>query len=235
MDEDTFQRAKRMERTAAEALLEEYYPFVWRVTLALVGRDDIGTGVARYVMKRSLRVLPRWAYAADAQRWYGHHTIISTRRSAKHKAKLATDTLRGPQPQPKYMAFVTSLRELSVQQREALILHDCEGLDLRRTAVAMDCSTEAAGNHLEAARRQLMLIAGPDYERLSEALRRTYQGLTPSEELRLPAVRSMVGRHLWPRRIRRAMTVILALGVLASIYWGLSRLGIVPERFRMVR
>ena len=235
MDEELFQRARRRDRQAVEAMLSEFYPLVSRVTLALTGRADVGSGVVRYVMKRSLAVLPKWQHAGDPLRWYSHHTVISTRRAAKHQPTLNNDTLRGRQPQAKYMAFVTALRDLQVQQREALILHDCEGLDLRQTAVAMDCSTEAAGNHLQAARQQLGLIAGPDFEKLSAALKRTYQGLTPPEDLRLPAVRRQVGRYFWPRRVKKALKVLVLLAVLVALYWAASTFGLIPEPYRIAR
>jgi DNA-directed RNA polymerase specialized sigma24 family protein len=233
MDEETFRRAKRFDRPAVEAMLSEFYPFVTRVTLALTGRQDVGVGVARYVMKRSLHVLPKWQHAGDPPRWFGHHAIISTRRANRHKAYLGADTLGGPKPQPKYMAFIVALRDLPHQQREALILHDCERLDLRATAVAMDCSTDAASNHLDAARQQLRLIAGPDYERLAAALKRTYATLTPPEELRLPSVRRYVNRHLWPRRIKKFLTLLIVLAVLVGIYWALSHFGLIPDRYRI--
>jgi DNA-directed RNA polymerase specialized sigma24 family protein len=234
MDEETFRRARQFDRDAVEAMLSEFYPLVSRVTLALVGREDVGGGVVRYVMKRSLHVLPKWAHAGDPLRWYSHHAIISTRRASRHRAHPGSDTLGGPQPQPKYMAYVRALRDLPYQQREALVLHDCEGLDLRQTAVAMDCSTEAAGNHLTAGREQMRMIAGPDYERLAAALKRTYQGLTPPEELRIPSVRKYIRRYLWPRRIKRLIAVVVIVGVLAGIYWVACKLGLIPERFRMV-
>lgn len=232
MDEETFQQARRFDRDAVESMLSTYYPLVTRLTLALTGRVDVGSGVARYVMKRSLHVLPKWAHAGDPLRWYSHHAIISTRRAAKRKLYLGADTLGGPKPQPKYMAFVVALRDLPYQQREALVLQDCEGLDLRQTAVAMDCSTEAARNHLEAGRQQLRLIAGADYDRLAAALKRTYDGLTPPEELRIPAARKYVSRYLWPRRVKKILILLILLGLLAAVYWGLSRFGLLPERFR---
>ena len=235
MDEQTFQRAKAFDRDAVEAMLSEFYPLVSRVTLALVGRQDVGGGVVRYVMKRSLNVMHKWAHAGDPLRWYSHHAIISTRRASKHRARPETDTLGGPQPQPKYMAYVRALRDLPYQQREAVVLHDCEGLDLRQTAVAMDCSTEAAGNHLAAGREQLKLIAGPDYDRLSAALKRTYANLTPPEELRIPSVRKYIRRYLWPRRIKRAIKALAILAILVGLYWGACRLGVVPDRYRMFR
>lgn len=235
MNEELLHRAKRSDRTAVEATLSEFYPLVTRLTLALTGRLDVGSGVAKYVMKRSLHVLPKWQHAGDPLRWYSHHAIISTRRASRRKMHLGADTLGGPKPQPKYMAFVAAVRDLPYQQREALILQDCEGLDLRQTAVAMDCSTEAARNHLEAARQQLRLIAGPDYDRLAAALKRTYAGLTPSEDLRLPAVRRYVGRHLWPRRIKRTLILLILLAFVIGVYWALSRFGLLPERYRIVR
>lgn len=230
MDEETLRRARKADRAAAEAVLGEYYPFVCRATLALTGRADVGNGIIRYVMRQSLRVLPKWERDGEPQRWFSHHTILTARRAARHKPDMKHDTLRGPAPQAKYLAYVRAVRELPPQQMEALVLHDFEGLDLRQTAVAMDCSTAAASNHLQAAQQALKLMAGPDHAALSAAMKRTYQGLAPAEELRLPAVKRYVGRHLWPRRVKRVVFLLVVVGVLAAGYWTAARFGFVPQR-----
>ncbi|HZZ43518.1 MAG TPA: sigma factor-like helix-turn-helix DNA-binding protein [Tepidisphaeraceae bacterium] len=235
MDEETFRRVKRFDRGAVEGMLLEYYPFVSRVILALVGREDVAGGVVRYVMRRSLKMLPKWEHGGDPGRWYGHHAVISARRAAGHGVDAKRDTLGGPKPQAKYMAFVRALRDLPFQQREALVLHDCEGLDLRQTAVAMDCSTQAAGNHLEAGKRQLQLIAGRDFEGLMAAMKRTYAGLAPAEELRVPMTRKYMRRYLWPKRIRRVVMILLILVIAAGLYFGAVKMGWMPERYRIFR
>ncbi len=218
MDDDTLRRAKRFDRSAIESLLAEYYPLVTRLTLALTGRQDTGTGIINYLMRLSLQQMSKWEHADDATRWFTHHTILSVRRAA-HKPEVKYDTLRGPNPQPKYTAFLRALRELPQQQIEALALHDCEGLELRATAVAMDCSTTAAGTHLQAARQALQLIAGEDYPALAVALRRTYEGLAPPEELRLPSIRKHVRRHLWPKRVRRIIILLLLVAIGVAAYY----------------
>jgi DNA-directed RNA polymerase specialized sigma24 family protein len=216
MDDDTLRRAKKFDQSAIESMLAEHYPLVTRLTLALTGRQDTGTGIINYLMRRSLQQMARWEHADDATRWFSHHTILSARRATGHKAEAKHDTLRGPSPQPKYTAFLRALRELPQQQVEAFVLHDCEALDLRSTAVAMDCSTTAASTHLTAARQALQLISGEDYPVLAAAFRRTYEGLAPAEELRLPSVRKHVRRHLWPKRIRRIIILVVVVATIGA-------------------
>jgi DNA-directed RNA polymerase specialized sigma24 family protein len=218
MDDDTLRRANKFDQSAIESMLAEYYPLVTRLTLALTGRRDTGTGIINYLMRRSLQQMAKWEHADDATRWFTHHTILSARRAAGHKAEPKHDTLRGPNPQPKYTAFLRALRDLPQQQIEALVLHDCEALDLRSTAVAMDCSTTAASTHLSAARQALQLIAREDYPALAVALRRTYEGLAPAEALRLPSIRKHVRRHLWPRRLRRVAILLILAAIAYAAY-----------------
>ena len=88
-----------------------------------------------------------------------------------------------------------------MQQREAFILHYGERQNSRYLAVAMDCSTEAAANHLKAATDSLRAIAGPEFGPFTAQLAHCYTRLTPSEQLVLPSIKSVVRRYVWPRRI----------------------------------
>jgi len=81
--------------------------------------------------------------------------------------------------QKRLVAFVSALRQLETQQREAFLLHHCERLNARYSALAMDCSTEAADNHLKAADQSLRLVAGADFDALAKKLADAYAHLAP--------------------------------------------------------
>jgi hypothetical protein len=87
-------------------------------------------------------------------------------------------------------------------------------------ATAMDFSLEASGNHLGNARRTLRSIAGNGYPALELAVATAYAALTPMGDETLPLVRSAIQRHVWPRRLKFAAALVLALAVLGAAAWG---------------
>lgn len=221
MDDPELQvRARRLDANAVAALLNAFYPVVYRLALTLTGERDSGERVARAIMQRAMHRLPAWKNAGDPQRWFHHHTVLLTRRiSAQIDPMQDVLVAAKTQPSPQYVAFVRAIRHLPAQAREAIILHDAEQLDARAMAVAMDCSTEAASNHLAAGRRELLPAAGEDLNRLLAELRQAYQSLIPQESIALPLVRKLVRRHVWPRRAWTVVRFILTVAIIAAIAW----------------
>jgi DNA-directed RNA polymerase specialized sigma24 family protein len=226
---DVLNQARKFRREALVQVLAACYPAVYRMAHGLSGREDVARNVIRFVMARGVRQAPRWKNEGDPERWFDHHTVLMWRRAAKFEPDPRQDMLVQQAmgghggDSPGYVAFVRALRHLPPQQREAFILHAGEGYDDRRLGIAMDCSREAAGNHLAAARRALMAVSGEQFDAYADALRQAYVSLAPREELLLPAVQKYLSRHLWPRRIRRAIKLIVALavvgGLIYAIWW----------------
>ncbi len=216
-------------RNAVERLLTEEYPVVHRVAYALTGRADLGDSVTRLMMKRGLALASRSVQSAPP-RWFEHHTVLMTRHTARDQPDLHSETLIGPaqSADAQYAAFVRAIRGLPFQQREAFILHHAGEFDYRRLATAMDCSTEAAANHLRAADQSIRQLAGERFEPLAAQLTAAYRGLLPEEHLYLPAVQSRVRRYLWMRRMVRLAGWVVGLAVLAGIcyagWWVYQRL-----------
>jgi DNA-directed RNA polymerase specialized sigma24 family protein len=220
ISEDLIAAARKGKRDAVVELLALHYPLVWRMATGLTGRSDVGRGVAKFVMQRSLKVLHNWKDETAPTRWFLHHTVLATRRAAKHQPDLRNDTfLRARQTDPAYMAFVRGLRALPIQQREAFILTHCENLEMRALAVAMDCSTAAATNHLHVANDQLSALATTDYAHDVQAIQHAYRTLTPEEEMSLKDIRRNVGRMVLPWLIARAIKFILSLVLLMFSIW----------------
>lgn len=227
LDDDLFLQAQRYDRDALEKFLTILYLPVQRMAYGLSGRDDVGRGVVRFMMKQGLSHLSLWRDAAMAQRWFYHHTILTTRRAARHQPTPKQEVLlQGPQkPDPAYEAYIRVLRGLPYQQREAFILHHGEKLDLRQIAIAMDCSTHAAQLHLQAAKDVLAPLAGDAFAALTDRLAQAYQRLTPAPDLiRLP-IQRYVARSLWPRRIKRILATLLLLAALIAGYYLWHRYG----------
>ena len=221
-DQETLALARRLDRPAVEAIFAENYSQLVRMAMALSGREDVGAGVVRFAVKQALHALPNWKDTDAPQRWFLHHTILTTRRAAKHQPDATNDTLiADPRTaSPEYVAFIRALRGLPMQQREAFILHHGERLNERWSAVSMDCSVIAATNHLNAATATLMPIAGTNFGAFVEAIARVYKNLTPAEELMVPKLKRTIAHHLWPRRIARLFSWIVILSLIAAIAYG---------------
>jgi DNA-directed RNA polymerase specialized sigma24 family protein len=222
IDAATFDAARRLSPAAVEEVLREHYPMVNRLALGLSGDAQVGAGVVRYVMHRCVSVLPRWREEVDPENWFHHFTVITARRSIKHRPDAHADTLlsdTGVAPDPAYVAFIAALRALPRQQQEAFILHSCERLGARTSSIAMDLSTEAAGNHLRAGIDALRKIAGERYETFTTRATNAYRRLAPSPDAILPRVKSIVRRRVWPRRIGRWIALVLLLGFIAAMAW----------------
>jgi hypothetical protein len=216
-------------RNAIERLLTEQYPVVHRMAHALTGRSDLGSSVTRLMMKRGLALASRSIHLATP-RWFEHHAVLATRQTARYQPDLHNESLMsaaqaGDAP---YAAFIRAVRGLPFQQREAFILHHGGRFDHRRLATAMDCSTEAAANHLQAAELSLRQMAGGRYDALLSQMRAAYEMLLPDEHLYLPAVTGRVRRYLRLRRLLRLTGWLIFLAALTTAgfaaWWVYQRL-----------
>lgn len=219
---DMIADARKLQPKAVRAMLSAHYASVYRLAYALAGRWDVGRGIARFVLARSVRLMPRWRPEDDPANWYHHFTIMTSRRSARHVAEPKEDVLvkQALEPRPEYVAFVAALRHLDVQQREAFLLHHGERLNARYSALAMDCSTHAAEQHLHAAEKAMRLVAGPDFAPLTKQLADAYQHLTPADEGVVPAVNQIIFRQVTLRRAGGAVMTLVKLALLAALLWG---------------
>lgn len=223
MDTVTFDAARKLKPDAVAAVLRAHYATVHRLAHGLAGSDDVGAGIVRYVMHRGVAIMPTWEMETEPENWFHHFTVITARRSIRHRPDPRTDLLIGHDsglpPDPAYVAFLAALRSLPRQQQEAFILHACERLGPRTSSLAMDCSTEAAGNHLKAATDALRLVAGERYETFTTRAANAYRRIAPPPDAILPRVRAIVRRRIWPWRIARTIAWLLMLGALAGIGW----------------
>jgi DNA-directed RNA polymerase specialized sigma24 family protein len=212
-------RAKDGNRQAIVAVLAEYYPRVHRIAFALSSREAIGKSIVGQVVRQSIKAMRTWSHPGDPQRWFTHHTLLTSRQKTRNDMDMATDPLiRGVATNSAYYpAFVRAVRTLPMQQREAYILTHGEQLDLRGLAVAMDCSQEAAANHLREATTALIAYGGDFFATFTANLAQAYQRLSPDEELVVPAVQASLRRGVWPRRFLKGTIFTLKLLLLCAI------------------
>lgn len=218
-------RAKKLDREALEKLVESVYSGICRIAYGLSGREDVGHGVVRFVINHSLQQLGQLRDAAEARRWYYHFTVLVSRRGRKHEPKAADDTLvaHSGEKSAEYVAFVRGLRALPFQQREAYLLTFGEQLLYRDVATSMDCSIAAVEVHLAGAQQTLRALAGGGYEKMKERMTRAWGNLSPREEAIHPSVKGLIGRLMWPRRLKRIAKLIVALAIVAGIAYAAWR------------
>ncbi|MEM6562089.1 MAG: sigma factor-like helix-turn-helix DNA-binding protein [Planctomycetota bacterium] len=201
---------------AVAKLAGRFYPAVVRMSLGLTGRDDLGPTVARTILRRSVTAMRNWRDEHAPERWYRHHTVLEVRHALAHNIGTRRDVLLPPDADTKATAFLAAVRRLPHQQREAFLLHHAEKLGPRTLAVSMDCSVEAAGNHLHAADKSLRLITD-DFETHVDVIARQWQALTPPVPEQARIVVRQTRRALLPRRIKRVCQWILFYAFLVAL------------------
>jgi DNA-directed RNA polymerase specialized sigma24 family protein len=226
--EATFFAAHKYDARAMVTLLEAYDPRVNRLALGLIGQHRLGRKVARIVMRQALDAIPKLRDLDAAERWFNHRTVLESRQHAisSKEETLIDGSVRTDLP---YVSFVRAFRTLPIQQREALLLTHGEKLNIRYVGIAMDCSADAANNHLAAGTGSLKTIAGSEFTPLLEALVAAYRALTPPPDVSRREIRKRVSRHLFPRRVKRAiLLLILAAIVLAVWHWRQALRSLIP-------
>jgi DNA-directed RNA polymerase specialized sigma24 family protein len=215
-------RAQRLNRDAIVRIVQENYPAIHRMAHGLTAQEKTAAAVLRFVLARGLRALSNWRDEGAPARWFQHHTIHAARRMVRPIENPLQDllVLHAASAEPAYVAFVRALRKLPGQQREAFLLHHAEHLQMRQVAVAMDCSTDAAGAHLAAAVSDLKTVTGADFPRFSAQLAAAYQTFTPTDDAIVPVISPRVARYVWPRKIWRVLSPVLGIALIAAAAWG---------------
>lgn len=227
VDSDVLERARKGNLPARIEVLAAQYPSSFRIAYGISGRADVGSRIVTHVFKQSFRAIRSWNDLEAPQRWFRHHTLLLARIASRWKPEPDSDTLGRAieNADGSYLAFVRSLRALPRAQMEAFLLRHGEELGLRDLAVTMDCSTTAAQVHLREADERMKQLAGDRFEELSKQLKDEYLKLTPSKDLAVGRIETVYRRHIWPRRIARAIRILFLLGILAALlfqtwrYW----------------
>lgn len=218
---DTLAGLQRRDGRAITTLFEAYLPTVFRMAYGLTGHEQAAKRVLHFIIRTSMNIAPRWEHEEAPTRWFHHHTVLAARRE-KAQPKQAQDDMLIPDAKrhdAAYVAFVRALRNLPRQQMEAFLLHHGEGWDQRHLGIAMDCSRQAAQQHLDAADDTLAKVSGESFDILISQLAQAYRRLTPPQELILPLTAKHIRRHLLPRRIRQWSLLLLILTAIVLALW----------------
>jgi hypothetical protein len=76
---------------------------------------------------------------------------------------------------------------------------------------------DAATTHLNAAKRDLVNLAGHQWEELQQRFSDVYKRLAEPTDDVVPEIQRRVARYVWPRRIGR----LLVVAVMAAVLWGI--------------
>jgi DNA-directed RNA polymerase specialized sigma24 family protein len=179
LDPNLVYEASQGSATALTTVLCACYPTMARIAVALSGDTGRGLGIVKNLVGQAMVAAPKWQDESAPDRWFMHHTILTLR---EHPAPaITTDPLLqyAAGKELPYTAFLRAIRKLPPQQIEAFVLSNGEGLDERKLAIAMDCSTTAARNHLSAANESLKLVTAAAFgDRMAE-FKKAYENLTP--------------------------------------------------------
>jgi DNA-directed RNA polymerase specialized sigma24 family protein len=223
--DEVMAKVRKLDRRAVEAVLAECYPAVHRMAHALTGGSAPARRVIRLVFRRGLRVMPSWRKGIVPENWFYHHTLLTARDVAPSPPSADKDLLltMGAATDPAYAAFVRAVRALPRQQTEAFLLHHGERFNERLLGVTMDCSTQAASTHLNAATEALRQIGGEQFVGLTAAIERAYEALTPGETAVTASVARQVRSTLWAAGLRRLVRRLILLIVLAGLAYAAWR------------
>lgn len=211
----------------------------WRLALLLTGdaasADRIAISVleaqpdleALEPMRRDRLVILRAREDASGQ--LGAPAVgFADRLRAGHLRKRGVED--ASEPAPAFDGLANALLQLSLrrprQQHEALMLHRVEGMELRDTARAMDCSTTAAARHIDEAERAIAEAMGADYPGAGAMLREQAANATPGEEV--VRVRVMLAKMRRFRTVMLALITLLLIGGCAVAVWLLWPRGQAP-------
>ena len=215
---DLLPHARKYRASAVTSLLESYYPTVYRIAFALCSNQSTAGEVIYRVMSRALPAIPKWRDDSAADRWFYHYTVLETRRHDAVTTDLdpliATDS-----PNPEYFAFIRALRAMPAQHREAIVLSHGEHRNPRYLGVAMDCSAEAAANHLRAATLYLQTITGGQITAMLEIFSKCYHSLSPSPQTARPMLQRRINRFLFPRRLKRWLLLLIIAAAITAGLW----------------
>lgn len=216
--------ARAGNRQAIEDVFRQTHPGVSRLARALCGDKDLADRIVDVSFRHALAVLPRWNPHMDPDHWFAHHTLQNVRRLCQDRPDSTDDLLVTALPieqrSPDYVAFVRGMRRLPPQQAEALILHHGERLNERLVGVSMDCSMQAAANHLRAADAAMQALVGERFEPLARKLRTAVVALAPpaSETDHFVTVRvnAWAARRAAARFGRLVILVIVVIALLVA-------------------
>jgi DNA-directed RNA polymerase specialized sigma24 family protein len=194
-------------------------PEAFAIVALLCGEYAAARGAIDTLTRTAMRNVSSWPDPLAPQRWFRHHAVLQAREAGRSCADDTTIFTPVEHARPAELpAFLKALRSLESQQQEAFLLHYGLSMGPRALAVAMDCSTTAAGNHLGAAENALRPLAGGAYDPLVNIIRECAGQLLIVENP-TQYVENRYRRRARKRNFDRLLGLLVALVILGTIAW----------------
>lgn len=206
-------------RSDPTLVLTESYPIAWRMAVALCASEQAARRIVPPALRQSIRIFYNRKIEPHPGRWLLHQTLLASRPAAETPANPADDPLvAAAEPaEAAYIAWVRAIRHLPRQQQEALLLHHGLGFDERDLGIAMDCSTNAAANHLRAAHAALASLEEGRQQQWIERLRITIASFDPPPINVEAQISRGAARARLVRTARTTLRILRNLVVMAAV------------------
>lgn len=164
-DAKLVEAARRGDRQAIDELLERYEPSIYRFGLRMCGDEETAREVLQETMLAAFRNLPGFRGDAALSTWLfqiARSFCIKQRRRPPLPPADDTDLPDAASPPDAQLhaqrigrALATAIAALPVEQREAIVLRDVEGLSAQEAAVVVGVEVGALKSRLHRARMAL--------------------------------------------------------------------------------
>jgi len=157
--------------TDADRLVDEHYQDVYRLALRLLRDRDAAIDLTQEVFYRAIRGLPQFRGASAPRTWLYRITLNEARRPRRWASVVGIEVLaRRPDPGAgtDEAAFAdldarrlhTLITRLPRGQREAIVLHYLQGLDVKEIAALLDAPENTVKTWLFRGRARLRELWG---------------------------------------------------------------------------
>jgi RNA polymerase sigma-70 factor (ECF subfamily) len=146
-----------------ERLYRAEWPRMWRALLGFTGDPELASDALAEAFARALaqgdriRDLPAWIWRVSFRL-----AAEELRMRSRHSPPPEAGRSSLPEPVPELIA---ALRELSPNQRVAVVMHDYADRPTREVATTLGCSLATVHVHLSQGRRRLRRLLGDDHDR----------------------------------------------------------------------
>ena len=148
-----------------ERFVDEHYVDVYRLALRLLGDREAAIDLTQEVFYRALRALPRFRGESSPRTWLYRITVNESRRRPR-PSLLPLDAAAaradpGPAPEDVALAAIDAARlhrligGLPDREREAIVLHYLQGLDVKEVANLLDAPENTVKTWLHRGRAKL--------------------------------------------------------------------------------
>jgi RNA polymerase sigma-70 factor (ECF subfamily) len=155
----------------AERLVDEHYVDVYRLALRLVRDGELAADVTQEVFFRAVRALPRFRGDSSPRTWLYRIVLNEARRHRPRRNMVGLEAAAAradPHARTAESAIAdveaarlhTLIAALPDRERESIVLHYLQGLDVKAVAALLGCPENTVKTHLFRGRARLREMWG---------------------------------------------------------------------------